>query len=120
MANAHRGTVALQAGDRAYTLSFSVNALCELEDALDKPVAEIVATLQDPAKLRLGTVRQFLWAGLLDHHKDVTVEQAGEIATDAGFSIAVEKIGAAIELAFPVADKGAKGKKGNPPKAVGG
>lgn len=106
MANPHRGSVALQAGDRAYTLSFSINALCELEDALDKPVSEIVATIQDPAKVRLSGVRMLLWAGLRDHHPEVTVAEAGEIATDAGFTVAVEKIGEAFKLAFPAAKEG--------------
>lgn len=108
MANPHRGSVALQAGDRAYAISFSINALCELEDALDKPVSEIVALIQDPARMRLSSVRVLLWAGLRDHHKnDVeTVEQAGEIATDAGLKVAVEKIGEAFKLAFPAAKEG--------------
>lgn len=106
MANPHRGSVALQAGDRAYMISFSINALCELEDALDKPVSEIVTAIQDPEKVRLGGVRMLLWAGLRDHHPEVTVAEAGEIATDAGFKVAVEKIGEAFKLAFPAAKEG--------------
>src|SRR5690606_738772 len=115
MANPHRGSVALQAGDRAYTLSFSVNAICELETELDKPIADIVASIQDPTKLRLSSVRALVWAALRDHHEAVTVKEAGEIATDAGVQLAVEKVGEAFRLAFPEA----KGKA-NPPKAKAG
>lgn len=113
MANPHRGSVALQAGERSYTLSFSVNAICELEAELDKPVAEIIASIQDPKKLRLSSVRALVWAALRDHHDDVTIKLAGEIASDAGFEATVEKVGEAFRLAFPEV----KGKS-NPPKAV--
>lgn len=115
MANPHRGSVALQAGDRAYTLSFSVNAICELEAELDKPVSEIIASIQDPKQLRLSSVRALVWAALRDHHEDVTVKDAGIITTDAGIQVAVEKVGEAFKLAFPEA----KGKA-NPPKAAAG
>ncbi|CAI2936037.1 GTA-gp10 family protein [Aminobacter niigataensis] len=115
MANPHRGSVALQAGDRAYTLSYSVNAICELEAELDKPVTEIVASIQDPRQLRLSSVRVLVWAGLRDHHPDLTVQEAGTIITDAGIQTAVNKVGDAFKLAFP----GAKAKA-NPRKAAGG
>lgn len=113
MANPHRGSVALQAGDRAYTLSFSVNAICELETELDKPVSEIIAGIQDPKQLRLSSVRALVWAALRDHHEEVTIKDAGLIATDAGIQAAVEKVGEAFKLAFPEA----KGRA-NPPKAA--
>lgn len=101
MANPHRGSVALQAGDRAYTLSFSVNALCELEDALEQPVAQIANALNDPDTVRLTTVRALVWAALRDHHEDVTLKGAGEIITDAGMPACMEAIGKAFKLAFP-------------------
>lgn len=113
MANPHRGSVALQAGDRAYTLSFSVNAICDLEAEVDKPVAEIIAAIQDPKQLRLSTVRVLVWAALRDHHEEVTIKEAGVITTDAGIQAAVEKVGRAFQLAFPEA----KGKA-NPRKAA--
>lgn len=113
MANPHRGSVALQAGDQAYTLSFSVNAICELEAELDKPVAEIIAAIQDPRQLRLSTVRALVWAGLRDHHPDLTVQDAGTMITDAGIQNVVEKVGEAFRLAFPEAKA-----KANPRKAA--
>lgn len=103
MANKHRGSVALQAGDRAVTFSFSVNALCELEDALNLPVAKIVASLGKPESVRMSMVRTLVWAALRDHHKEIDIAGAGEIVTDAGVAEAMAKIGKAFELAFPPA-----------------
>ncbi|WP_173931391.1 GTA-gp10 family protein [Chelativorans sp. Marseille-P2723] len=101
MANPHRGSVALQVGGRAYTLSFSVNALCELEDALGQPVAQIANALNDPDTARLSTVRALVWAGLRDHHDEVGVKEAGDIITDAGIPACMEAIGKAFKAAFP-------------------
>jgi len=101
MANPHRGAVALQAGKSAFTLSFSVNALCELEDALGLPVAKIAAGMNDPENVRLKTVRALVWAALRDHHEEISLKEAGEIINDAGIPACMEKIGQAFQLAFP-------------------
>jgi len=114
MANPHRGSVALQVGDRAYTLSFSVNALCELEDLLGQPVAQIALSLNDPGNVRMSTVRALVWAALRDHHDETALKEAGQIATEAGVPACMEAIGKAFKLAFPEAE----GKEvGRPPKA---
>lgn len=115
MANPHRGSVALQVGDRAYTLSFSVNAICELEDALDMPVAGIVNLLNEPERVRMSSVRTIIWAALRDHHDEVDEKAAGEIATEVGVPTVMEKIGEAFSLAFPAQE--GKGKP-RPPKAA--
>jgi hypothetical protein len=101
MANPHRGQVALQAGERAYALSFSVNAICELEDALGQPVNQIARGMETPDQVRMSTIRALLWAALRDHHEDVGLKQAGEIATEAGVPAVMEAIGEAFRLAFP-------------------
>ncbi len=111
MANPHRGQVSL--GD--YTLSFSVNALCELEELLDQPMMEIVAAMQAPDKMRMKTVRAMFWAALRDHHDDIDIHGAGAIVTDVGMTVAMSKVGEAFRLAFPTAKAGAEGKpKANP------
>jgi hypothetical protein len=61
MANALRGEVDLQVGDKTYTLRLSINAIAEVETLLDKGINEILATL-DPATARIGTLRAILWA----------------------------------------------------------
>ena len=111
MANPHRGGVAVRVGDDEWTFSFSINALCELEDLLDKPMPQIFASLRDEENMRMSDVRALVWAALLDHHDEITLREAGDVATKVGTPVCLEKIGKAVELAFPT--KAAK----NPQKA---
>lgn len=113
MANPHRGEVALKVGDLDYTLSFSINAICELEDALDMPVAKIADMMNDSSNLRMSLIRTVVWAALGDHHEGITPKEAGQIATQAGIPTVMEAIGEAFTLAFPEAQG-----KGNPQKAA--
>lgn len=106
MANPHRGSVAFQVGDRALTLRFSVNALCELEDLLGEPVAKIAAKLEDAENIKLSMVRAIVWAGLRDYHAEVSLAAAGEIVDEAGIPDAMEKVGKALALAFPKPERG--------------
>ena len=111
MANPNRGGVSVRVGDDEWMFSFSINALCELEDLLDKPVAQIVVTLGDPDNMRMTNVRAMVWAALLDHHEGITLKEAGDVAGKVGTMDCLEKVGKALELAFPT--KAAK----NPRKA---
>lgn len=111
MANPHRGEVALTVGDQDYTLSFSINAICELEDALDKPVAKIAEGLQDASGVRMTVVRTVIWAALRDHHEEITLKEAGIIASQAGIQAAMAAISAAFSLAFPEAKEAANPRK---------
>lgn len=114
MANPNRGQVAL--GD--YILSFSINALCELEDLLDQSPMEIVASLQAPDKMRMKIVRAMFWAALRDHHNEIDLQRAGLIISELGMEAAMAKVGEAFRLAFPAAKAGAEGKRpANPRQA---
>lgn len=106
MANPHRGEISLKAGDKAYTICFTINSVCELEDRLGKSVGEIVGDMG-----RISVVRAVLWAGLLHHHK-VSLEQAGEIMHEAGAAATAQAINAAMAMAFPQPEAGASAKKG--------
>ena len=110
MANPNRGGVAVRVGDDEWTFSFSINALCELEDLLDKPVARIVATLGDPDNMRISDVRAMVWAALLDHQDGISLKEAGDVASKVGTMVCLEEVGKALEIAFPTA-------KRNPRKA---
>ncbi len=105
MANQHRGQVALQAGDEAYVVSFSINAMCELEGLLDRSVIDIMTELEmsrdDFTKLRMQTVRAIVWASLRDHHPDTSMKDAGDIISAAGVPVVMAKIAEAIMLSFP-------------------
>lgn len=95
MANPLRGEVELKADDTSYTLAFTINSVCELEDKLDRPLTDIVADMG-----RISVVRAVLWAGLLHHHK-MTVEEAGDVMHQAGAAATAQAINASLSQAFP-------------------
>ena len=101
MANPARGEVAFRVADTDYNLKYSTNAICELEDYLDKGLNTIVANME-----RLTTVRALLWAGMRAHHPEVTLKQAGDMIDRVGMAPATEAIGKALTAAFPPATEG--------------
>lgn len=106
MANAHKGEIAFEAGGKSYTLRFSTNAICELENALDRSIISISQDLvnaeKNPESLRFSTLRAILWAGLREHHPGMTLVEAGDVMTEiGGLSKAVELIAEGFTLAFP-------------------
>lgn len=102
MANPARGEVAFTVADTEYTLKYSTNAICELEDRLNAGLNTIVGHMD-----RLSTVRGMLWAGLRAKHPDITIQQAGEIIDKCGMIAATEVIGKALKAAFPPPDEAA-------------
>ncbi len=111
MANPNRGGVSARSGDDEWTFSFSINALCELEDLLDRPVAQIVATLGDPENMRITDVRAMVWAALIDHNEGMSLKEAGNVASKIGTMNCLEKVGKALEIAFPTAKKNPRAAK---------
>lgn len=105
MANRERGQVSIDIDGKAYKLVYSTNALCELEDALNRNVNSITAEVQDPSKVRLKTLRAMFWAGLTEHHPDIDLKAAGNLMTIGGASAVMTKVGEAFRLAFPEADE---------------
>lgn len=118
MANKHKGEVSFEVAGVNYTMRFSANALCELEDALDMGINAVATQLGNPASLRLKTVRAVFWAGLRDHHPDMTTVQAGDLVTELGIPRAIELVGKAFELTFQDAPKVRPLKPGQPGPAT--
>lgn len=112
MANPHKGEVTFPAGEESYTLSFSANALAELEDMLGIGVSEFGELMSDPKKIRMKTMRTIFHAGLLDHHPDVDAKQAAMLFSKVMPTEAVGLIVKAFGLAFP----DGKEADANPPK----
>lgn len=107
MANPHKGQVAFKAGEDSYTLSFSANALAELEDMLGGiGVNEIGALMADPAKIRMTTMRTLFHAALLDNHPDVDGKEAKALFSKVSPTEAVSLIVRAFMQAFPAATEG--------------
>lgn len=106
MDNREIGEVSFAAGGRQFTLRYTSAAWIALEeylgrgmfDLLDellsysppfdgkgKPLPESDAVrMQRLKKMKLGFVRALFWAGFHDRHKDVTIEQAGELMEEVG------------------------------------
>lgn len=57
MANPHKGEVGFKVDGKSYKLSFSANAICNLEDELGKTMAELGEVFADPKLLRMKDVR---------------------------------------------------------------
>lgn len=98
MANPHRGEVAFEAAGQSWSLRFSTNALCTLENDLDLGIGEIVETMQTSP--RLSTLRAVLRAGL---SQEIDQRRAGELIDELGFDRVRELISDAFALAFPSA-----------------
>jgi hypothetical protein len=108
MANRRKGEVELEAGADVYTLRFSTNAICSLEDDLGMGINEIGGLLGDPANFRMSTFRTIVKACVVGN---VTHEQAGDIIDAAGLEAVGAAIGKAFETAFPDAKPSAEGNE---------
>jgi hypothetical protein len=76
-ANPMKGEVSFEASGETYTLQFSIDALCVLEEKLDMSVGKMAAKLADDP--RLSFLRTVFWGGLQANHPKVTVKEAGDL-----------------------------------------
>lgn len=117
-ANPHKGEVSFElVSGEAYTLQFTIDAVCTLEELLDKSSMEIFTLL---ARGRIGVLRAAMWAGLQAHHPKVTLREAGELIPHIkGDQKALQLVTRAMNLAFGEADEGAEAAgdgKADPPE----
>lgn len=101
MANPIKGEVALSIGGVAYTLCLGINQIVELEAVTDTGIIEIAGWFNDRAKLRAGNMRAILWAALQKHHPEIDMIKAGDLMQTVGLMPVIEKLGQAIQAAFP-------------------
>ena len=101
MANRYRGEVGFEADGQQYTLRLSFNALCALEGKIGQTFNVVIAAMADPARMSFVNIRALLWAGLLHHHRTMTIDAAGDLIEAVGIAEAVGLIGEAVALAFP-------------------
>lgn len=105
MANKIKGEVSLDGpGGETFTLQFGFESLVLVEDKRDRAFGDVVEELKAG---RLGALGALLWAGVHQHHPEVTFEAAGRIAmalTQEGHGEDLRnKIVEAINLGFPTA-----------------
>lgn len=114
MGNKVRGQIDLQAGDKAYTLQFTANAMCELEAKAGLSISEFMANLQAAqasGRVKMLDLRLLIWAGLTENHPELTLKQAGQIINDlGGMAPAMAVLGEGLAAA-----SGGDGDQGNAP-----
>lgn len=103
MTNKIKGEVSLTGpSGEAYTLKFGFEALVLVEDKRKMAFSQVVEELDAG---RLGAIGALFWAGVSEHHPEVSFEAAGRIAVEiVGAGRAQEfqaKIVEALGLAFP-------------------
>lgn len=110
--NLLKGEVPLKAGDKGYRLKFTTNALCELEDIMDKPFSEIIiGALKGVPKLK--DARSLLFCACIEHHGSevTTLEEAGKIMDLATFKETWAAVANAMAASLPDSDKDSTEKK---------
>lgn len=114
MANAERGEVDLDVGGKTFTLRLGSNALASIEETLGIDLTEIIEQFQS-GRVKLSLLRGVLFGALREHHKDVSLFDAGDILDKVGVATATTAIGEAFNRAFPVVE----GEAENPPHPAG-
>ena len=124
MANRERGEVDLTIAGKTYTMVLTTNALCELEDVMSTALRPVTYADVLMASKRGSTraMRATFWASLRQYHRQVTLEEAGNLmdAADDETTFA-EKLAKLAFAAMPADDDvkalGLKAGKDRPPKA---
>lgn len=90
-----------------WRLKYDFNALVAVEEVTEKPLAEVLSGAGQG--FALGTLRALVWAGL--RGDGVTLEQAGDIISDAGLMPVQAALEQALTAAMPAGEP-----SGNAPK----
>ena len=101
MANPHKGDVTVKAGDKEYTLRLDFNASCELEAATGKSSFALAKAMEEPTA---SLVRAMLWACLRRHHRNLSLDEVGDIISDIGPDVAADWLKQAGEASSSKAD----------------
>lgn len=105
-----KGVVELKGSDdKTYKLKFGTNAICKIQEALDRPLGAILASLTDETRVDMRILRTMVQCALIEP-ANATPEQAGDLIDDVGFG--------AITKAFGQVFAGESGA--NPPGAQSG
>lgn len=112
------GVVHFKADGKAWKLCMSVNALCRLEQVAHDWAEDVgveLGRLLQPGEIPplTQTYRAAFWAGLQDHHPDLTDEDAGRLMHHVG----LVKVGGLIGEAVVLAHSPPKVKAPRPRKA---
>lgn len=121
MTNPVTGEVRMPIGEDVYTLQFSYNTLCELEEAANgKSFAAIAASLTNGNTFSATNLRLMTFMGLKAHHPDLTVKDVGPIIDKGTIKFVVDNVLRAFQLAFPDPDAKENPTKPGTGKALNG
>ncbi|HCO90501.1 MAG TPA: hypothetical protein DIT40_05965 [Alphaproteobacteria bacterium] len=111
MGNQIKGRVDFECGAVTYSLQFTANGLCELESEAGCSAIVFLKKLDAAGEdLNFSDIRLLFWAGLQEHHPDLTLRDAGRVITDlGGLEPAMTLVEQAVTLAFPDAKAGGSG-----------
>lgn len=79
MANKNKGELALKIGGKDFTLRASFDAICELEDRLDRGLPELLARIGKRGRFGIKEMTAIFHSGLLGQEKCPSFEELGEL-----------------------------------------
>ena len=90
-------TITIRLGNKDRHLRYDLNALAEIEDKLDTPIAGIA-----DIAVSVKTIRTLVWAGLMHEEATLTERDVGGWIGAGGASVSavMEKVGEALADAF--------------------
>lgn len=101
MTNPHRGEFRLEIDGKELVLLYTINALCEAEEAAG---TNILGDLT-----RLSSLRLIFWAGLRTRQPEISKAKAGDLIQAAGVDVVQRAVTDALALAFPKREAGEAG-----------
>jgi hypothetical protein len=106
-----RGKVTFTAGDKDYSLRFTTNRLCQLEEDTGKGVMAFAAELSQAGGVSIKLLRLLMRAGL---EGAPSAADVGDIIDAVGIQASIVLIGRAFNAAFDLGDKPAEADLGKP------
>lgn len=98
-----------------FKLVYDANAFCEIEDNIKLTLGELHDAMSDPKKMSMKSVRGIFHGGLIRHHPDLTLADAGDIMSDAGMAEVMDAMKRAFGGAMKAAGE-AQGQKAKTPR----
>lgn len=79
MGNTLRGQITTDFDGGKINLTLSTNAICELEEAADKPIHLFLERFEPGRTVRMKDLRLIFWALMLDERPKATIKDAGRL-----------------------------------------
>ena len=117
MANPHKGKVEFEIDGKKYLLSFSANALAEMEIALGISMDEVRVLLLDEKRVRIAHWRTMFLCALQDNDENIDEKAARALFKQLDIADAINLIGKAYGVAFKGLAEIAQGAAASPPEA---